>query len=110
MTPAAETDWYLQDWLQHFGLKQTWLVTDVGLNKSTANHLFHGHQPYRREHVNRIAGQLGLRPFELLLPPDEAIAIRKYRESVATLAAVAESGRPFVHDQIPPKRTTTTRR
>lgn len=100
MAQALDNDWHLRAWLSHFGKNQTSLVTEAGFNKSTANFLWHGRQPYRRDYVNRIAAWLGLRPYELLMHPSEALAIRGYREA-ARMVIAAEDGRPFIRDEAP---------
>lgn len=91
-----EPDWYLQEWLAHLGKRQASLVNELGWVKGRANKVYHGAQPYRREVVNEIAGWLGIQPYELLMPPAEALAIRGLRETAQ--AIVATSGR-----QLPPR-------
>lgn len=85
-----EPDWYLQAWLAYLGKRQASLVNELGWVKGRANKVFHGAQPYRREVVNEIAGWLGIQPYELLMPPEEALAIRGLRETAQ--AIVANSG------------------
>jgi len=58
--------------------------------KARANYVFHSKQPYRRDLVNEIAKWLGIRPFELLLPPNEAMALRRLRESAAVIMAAED--------------------
>ena len=40
--------------------------------------------------MNEIAKWLGIRPFELLLPPNEAMALRRLRESAAVIMAAED--------------------
>lgn len=94
----VERNWYLREWLEHFGKRQASLVNELGWDKSRANFVFHGKQPYRREIVNEIAAWLDIEPYELLMPPGEALALRSLREAARTIAqgdgATASAGRP----------------
>ena len=87
-----EEDWYLQDWLRHFGKKQTSLVQELGWSKNRANLFFHSQQPYRREVVNEIAKWLNIKPFELLMAPQEALSMRRLREVAHAIVADTTKG------------------
>jgi hypothetical protein len=76
-------DWYAAEWLAHYGKKQADMVRDLDWNKSRASLMVRGIQPYDRDSVNELAIYLNLEPFELLLPPARAMALRRYRESAA---------------------------
>lgn len=89
MTEIADADWHLREWVELRGKRQADLVKDLDLNKTTAHRLWHGQQPYRRDFVIMIATWLEIRPFELLMPPDEAMALRRLRESALQIAADA---------------------
>jgi hypothetical protein len=88
-------DWYLKDWLRHFGKRQASLSNELGWTKGRAHYVWHGEHPYRREVVNEIARWLKIEPFELLMPPDRALALRRLRQHAA--AIVAEEAAPFEH-------------
>jgi len=75
--PNEEPNWYLQDWMRHFGKIQADLTKELGWDKSRANFLFHGKQPYKRERLNEVAAWLSVEPYELLMPPEKALAIRE---------------------------------
>lgn len=75
--PNDQPNWYLQDWMRHFGKIQADLTKELGWDKSRANFLFHGKQPYKRERLNEAANWLGIEPYELLMPPEKALAIRE---------------------------------
>jgi hypothetical protein len=92
-------DWHLQAWLRHFGKKQAALTNELGWNKSKANHVWHSRQEYRRETVNELADWLGIEPFELLMPPQDALAIRRLRELAAQI--VSETQPPAAAEEAP---------
>lgn len=88
---ANEThDWYLREWADHLGKRQAGLVNDLGWLKSRASKVWNGEQPYRRDTVNEISQWLGIEPFELLMHPREALALRQFRESAAIIAGSAK--------------------
>lgn len=87
MTDSSDKDWYLQEWLAHFGKRQAALTNELGWNKSRAHFVFHGEQAYRRGDVNEVAKWLGIEPFELLMYPEQALALRRIRETAAVIVA-----------------------
>ena len=91
--PMDQPDWHLQAWLKHFRKKQAALTNELNWSPNRRNKLFHGRQSYRREDVNEVAAWLGIEPFELLMPPDLAIALRRLRQTAVQIAA--EAGVPF---------------
>lgn len=79
MSRAPEHDWYLHEWVATSEKNQNSLTTELGMHKNTAHRLWHGKQPYRRDYVNQIAAWLNIQPYELLLHPEDAMAIRAMR-------------------------------
>ena len=83
-------DWYFNQWLEHVGKTQADVSNDLGWNKSKPSLFAAGSQRYHRDDVNALAAYLNVEPFELLIPPDRAMALRQYRasaEKIVTLAA-----------------------
>ena len=74
-------DWYIAQWLKHADRKQSDVVNDLGWNKAKISLMARGKQPYDRDAINELAAYLHVEPFELLLPPERAMAIRQYRAS-----------------------------
>ncbi len=94
MGPPDEPDWYLREWAEHLGKRQADLVTELGWAKNSAHRIWHSKQPYRRDLVNQICTWLGIRPPELLMEPQEALALREIRQMAMKWAA--EPDHPFV--------------
>lgn len=92
MSGDADQDWYLRDWAERLGKKQADLVTELGWHKNAAHRIWHGRQPYRRDILNQVARWLDLKPYELLMPPEEAEAIRQVRAGAAIIVAPPGSG------------------
>ncbi len=78
--------WYLAEWAEMLGRTQADAVRELGWNKSTASHLWNGKQRYSQDYVDEVAIWLTLRPYELLMPPDLAMAIRRLRDAAPRLA------------------------
>lgn len=73
---ASFHDWYLKDWLVALGKRQADLVRDLDWNKAKASLMVRGGQQYNRDAINELAAYLNLRPYELLMHPDDAMALR----------------------------------
>lgn len=86
MAAPAKHDWYLQEWFATLGLKQFDLVTRLDYPRGTAHKLWHGLQPYRRDNVEEISALLNIAPHELLMHPDDAMAIRRLTAAVAEIS------------------------
>lgn len=84
-------DWYLKEWLVTLGKKQADIVRDLDWNKAKVSLTLRGKQPYDREAVNELAAYLNLRPHELLMHPDDAMALRKLKEEALKIAHSAEA-------------------
>jgi len=96
-------DWFLKDWLRASGKKQAHLVKDLEWNKAKASLMARGLQPYTRDEVNEIAQYLNIRPYELLMHPDDAHAMRRLRAEMIRLAHET----PFPEDAgTPPKKVS----
>lgn len=80
-------DWFLKDWLKTLGKKQADVVRDLDWNKAKISLTASGKQPYTRDDVNELAIYLNLKPHELLMHPDDAMALRRLRADMIRLAA-----------------------
>jgi transcriptional regulator with XRE-family HTH domain len=80
-------DWYLPQWLSSLHLKQADLERLTGWDKRKASFLVNGKQSYKREIVNEAAAALRIEPFELLMHPADAFALRRLRETALRIAA-----------------------
>ncbi|WP_288016475.1 CI repressor [Microcystis phage Mae-JY04] len=94
MAATPYHDWYLAEWLETLRLKQADLARLTDWDKRKVSHLVSGKQPYRRDEVNEAAFALNIQPFELLMPPERAMALRQLYASSLTIAAETQS--PYV--------------
>ena len=91
MGMKLQNDWYLKDWLAALGKKQADIVRDLDWNKARVSLMLHGKQPYDRDAINEIAAYLNVRGYELLMPPEQAMALRRLQMSAQEIVAIAHS-------------------
>lgn len=81
--------WFVREWMATVGFQQQAdLIKRLDWSKAKAHAVWHG-QRYTQALIDEIAPLVHARPFELLMHPKEAMAIRGFREQAVRLAAVA---------------------
>jgi transcriptional regulator with XRE-family HTH domain len=83
-------DWFLPEWMASLEVSQADLARECGWTNSTMHGIYHGRTAYYREIVNLIAEKLNLRPYELLMHPDEANAIRQIQREALRVVEIGE--------------------
>ncbi len=79
--------WYLPEWAAWFGKIQADAQRELGWSKGTASDLWTGKQRYTQQRIDEVAAWFGIKPFELLMPPREAMNLRRFRETAAAIVA-----------------------
>lgn len=87
----TRADWYLKEWLTTLGKRQSDIARDLDWNKARVSLMLHGKQPYDRDAINEIAAYLNLREYELLMPPEQAMALRRLQSSAEEIVTIAHS-------------------
>lgn len=100
-------DWYLREWFATMGLKQRDLVTKLDYQPAAAHALWHSVQRYRRDHIADISALLNIQPYELLMPPEEAMALRRLRSAIAEVAAKPPKVEDLSAVETPARKTGT---
>jgi transcriptional regulator with XRE-family HTH domain len=80
-------DWFLREWMAALRVKPVDLVKETGMSKATISDIVNGRTHYYRALVNLMAQVLHIEPFELLMHPDQAHALRRLRASALSIAA-----------------------
>lgn len=93
MADSTIHDWYLAEWLEAAGFKQADLVRAFGWSKAKASDVVAGNQRYNRDLVNQVANFLEVRPYELLMHPDLAKAMRGLRDTAAEIVKGVDFGK-----------------
>lgn len=86
-----QPDWYLPEWMKTLRVSQADLARECDWTPSTMHGIYHGRTSYYRDIVNLIARKLKIEPFELLMPPERAMAMRRFQEAALRLAHDSES-------------------
>lgn len=86
----AGPDWYLREWMENLGVSQADLARECDWTNSTMHGIYHGRTAYYREIVNLIADKLNVRPYELMMHPDEAHAMRQLRKEALKVVEASE--------------------
>ena len=87
---APHHDWFLKEWLRYYGKKQADMVRELDWNKAKVSLTASGKQPYDREDVNQASAYLNIQPYEILMHPDDAMALRRLKRDAARIVATQE--------------------
>ena len=85
-------DWFLRDWLAATDTSQADLVRATDYPKAKVSDLVGGKQRYNRDIVNDVSRALNIEPFELLMHPEDAMAMRRMRQAAETIVRVPFGG------------------
>lgn len=64
----------------------------TGWSKATMSQLYNGTQDYSPAILETAAAALGVEPFELLIPPERAMALRDFRRAARVIASDPPKG------------------
>lgn len=85
-------DWYLTDWLKSLQVSQAELGRRTDYPKAKVSDLVTGKQRYNRDILNDIASALHIKPHELLMHPEDAMALRRMRAAASEIVRVPFGG------------------
>lgn len=80
-------DWYLREWVNALDCTVTQLRERTGWTHRIASQLVNRKLRWNRDHLSEAAFALHIEPFELLLHPDDAFALRRLRADAIRIAA-----------------------
>lgn len=97
-------NWYLREWMDMaFPTargRQAKMSELTGWSKATTSQLYNNDQDYSPKVVNEAAAALKAEPWELLMPPERAMALRRFRSAAEDIVTL-------VHDADASQRTGT---
>lgn len=76
--------WHIREWLASHRKAQVDLIKDLNWSKAKASAVWHGQQ-YTQSLIDELAPYLQARPYELLMSPDEAMALRGLRANAVRI-------------------------
>ncbi len=86
-----QINWYLREWMVMLGKSQADMIRLCDWSKATASQLYNNKQDYSPKIVADAAKALNVEPFELLMKPERAMALRRQREAAIVLAHDADA-------------------
>ena len=86
-----QRNWYLREWMLMLGKSQADMCRLCDWSKGTASQLYNNKQDYSPRIVAAAAAALNVEPFELLMRPERAMALRRQREAALVLAHDADA-------------------
>ena len=86
--PKGPVLWFLREWMRTQNVqKQTDMMDRTGWSKAKMSQLYNGMQDFNSEILQEAALALNIRPYELLMHPEEAMALRQMHANALTIAA-----------------------
>lgn len=82
--PRIPVGWFLREWMDTLRVRQADMIERAGWSKTTASLLYNCQQDYNPELVRSASIALNIEPWELLMPPELAMQIRRLRAAVDT--------------------------
>lgn len=79
-------DWYLKEWLDTLDCSITDLRERTGWTHRIGSQLVNRKVRWNRDHLSQAAFALNLSPWELLMPPADAMEVRQLRAQVLRAA------------------------
>lgn len=73
--------WYFAEWVTEVGKRQADVQRELGWPKATVSELWNNKQRYTQDYIDAAARWLEIAPFELLMHPKEAKALRQLRKA-----------------------------
>lgn len=77
--PKTGPSWFIKEWMDYLGKNQTFMQKEAGWSKGSASQIYNGKQDYSPKIVDEAARALNAEPWELLMLPERAMAIRRLR-------------------------------
>jgi transcriptional regulator with XRE-family HTH domain len=77
--------------MDHLGVNQAEMVRRTDWSKATASQLYNNKQDYSPKVVNEAAKALNVAPYELLMKPETAAALRRLRQDALRVVEDANS-------------------
>ena len=90
----TQINWYLREWMDHLGVNQAEMVRRTDWSKASASQLYNNKQDYSPKVVNEAAIALNVAPYELLMKPETAMALRRLRQDALRVVEDAKQLEP----------------
>lgn len=97
--PKGPVSWYINEWMAAVGIKtQAELGKLANWSKATTSQICNGKQDYSPAIIKAASEALGVEPFELLIPPERAMAFRRFYAEAKQVVETGADAAPTVVD------------
>lgn len=96
--PKSGPNWYIREWMDRLNVTQAEMSRRTGWSKASASQIYNGKQDYNPNIVREAADALMVEQWELLMPYDRAMAIRRIQVTAKQIAS---------HSVVSPDKTGT---
>lgn len=80
--PVIPVTWYLREWMDTLDVRQSDMVREAGWSKTTASLLYNCQQDMNVDLLKSAAAALHRKPYELLMPPEDAFRAIRHQQEV----------------------------
>ncbi len=91
--PKSGPAWFIKNWMDSLGIKQSDMIRLCDWSKASANQIYHGKQDYNPKIVADAAQALNAEPWELLMPYEQAMGLRRFRAAAKAVVSIDEPQR-----------------
>lgn len=85
--------WHVREWLDLYQKRHADLVKELNWSRAKASDVLNGQQ-YTQSLIDDLAPWLNAKPFELLMAPADAMALRAMRKAAVEIAADNRDAEP----------------
>jgi transcriptional regulator with XRE-family HTH domain len=89
--PKRYTNWYLRDWMRTLHVRQADLVEKTDLNTTAVSLLCNDRQDYSPAIIRDVARAMNIAPYELLMHPEDAMALRQLRRNAVQVVETSKT-------------------
>jgi transcriptional regulator with XRE-family HTH domain len=89
-----QVNWYLKEWMDLLKVNQAEMIRRTDWSKATMSQLYNNKQDYSPKIINAASQALNLATYELLIPPETAMALRRLRADALRVVEDAETLEP----------------
>lgn len=87
--PKQGATWFIREWMDYFGIKQARMMDMTGWSKASTSQIYNGKQDFNPKIVKEAAIALNLESYELMMPPEKAMALRRLQATAETIVQIA---------------------
>lgn len=112
--PKGPVNWYLREWMASCGLEgrgsQAKMMERTGWSRATMSQLYNGEQDFSPKLLAEASKALNVEMWELLMPPERAMALRRIQVDARDIAEISRLGERLANHPQEPDEAPSRRR